>query len=379
MGKPINKHTKNFDELLKGLKNPSDDFDAFEQEALEGFALLENKEEAIELKNHLDERMEKEVLVKKRKPLFIYWSAAAGIALLAGLIFIFNNTSSFEKQDLAQNTTIEEKSKNLEGKSVPSGEIDKLEDVNPTPKATTDVESDRRSSKISRAESGKEEAFKQTENSQSTLAEDEVQAPAPPAEEQNDSRDQNREGEREGKRSDLDDAKKTQQTPPQSASNFASGAGASDNNKKNAVTPSKDKEQDSKSDEGVNSRKIKKEKPKDAPGKSAEPAAQEIKTKSEIEGPFEKSNIKPATLTIKESDLNNQITKFLSDKSYKKSFICTLTINNANEVEEVTFGKEDLFKRSELKELKAFFKKLKCFKNNEYALYSTYKINYISE
>jgi hypothetical protein len=138
-----------------------------------------------------------------------------------------------------------------------------------------------------------------------------------------------------------------------------------------------DERKDQKNDE-QSTRNIVKEKKKES-AKSAPASAPEKDVKGEIDGAFEKSNISAAKLTIKETELTALITKFLNDKSYKKTFKCTLTINSSNQVEEVVFADNNQLKRADERELGAFLKKLKCFKNNEYSLYSTYTIHYLAE
>lgn len=371
MGKPIdkNKPTKDLNELLEHLHKPGDDLDAFEQEALDGFASLESTQEAIDMKQRLDERME-EKFSKKRKPLFIYWSAAAGVALIISLVFLVRSNGDLKSEEsLADNTVANEKllENNINSPAPPPAELKN--------EATKDAKMAAGKADMTQGNASKgyqngpvlsaEQSISQSSNEESSVVMDEV------------AKESGKEGEKDAndsRRSDnakpLDDlasANKKQDQVPASAASGASSGDLNPNKQK-----AKDKEEESRDeDKATNyfSRKIKKE-------KKAEPAATETKPKSEIEGSYEKNNILVATLTIKESDLQQRLDKFFSDKDYKKSFVCTLTINSDNKVESIVFQNPDLFHKSETKEITEFFKKQKCFKNHEFSVYSTYTVNY---
>lgn len=363
MGKPIDKNTKDLNELLDHLHKPADDLDAFEQEALEGFSQLENKQEALDLKHRLDARMEEELFSKKKRPLFIYWSAAAGVALLVSLIFIFKSSGSFDKQALAENTVSNEKS--VEGLTSPA-----LKNaIGESKPAEEKMSSDARTAQSS----GKKQELLREYNQQmgmggksgetTTSAMDLEAEPAKSVEQDvlaNKSANKDLDAN--------DDKKRSEDEAPAGANAPATLA---KNNEAQTKAKADEEYKETKATEYFSSRKIKKEKEKAA--KSA-PASESVR--SEIEGPYEKSTIKSASLTIKESDLNDKITKFFADKDYKKSFSCTLTIDEYNKVDEVVFTNTGLFKKSEMKEITEFLKKQKCFKNHEYALFSTYTLNY---
>ncbi len=369
MGKPIdkNKPTKNLDELLEHLHKPGDDLDAFEQEALEGFATLESTKEALEMKQRLDERME-EKFSEKRKPIFIYWSAAAGVALIIGLIFLVRTNGDLKEESLADNTVATEKQleNNTNNPPAPPADPDsyreKLEAGKKTGKSGGEGHAEGESLGSAANKGPMQKLAEDTKS-----ADAEVSMADESQEQGAKDRDKGDKDMNDAKRSDnakpVDDLAKNQNQTPVTAA--AAGSGSDANNEK-----SKAKEEDykePKATEYFTSRKIKKEKKADAPASQ---------TKSETDGTYEKSNIKAASLAIKETDLQLKIDKFFKDKDYKKSFVCTLTVDADDIVESVVFQNPDIFSKSQKKELTEFLLKLKCFKNHEYSVYSTYLLNY---
>ncbi len=363
MGKPIHKHTKDLNELLDHLHKPADDLDAFEQEALEGFSQLENKQEAFDLKQRLDTRMENELFSKKRKPLFIYWSAAAGVALLVSLIFIFKSSGEFEKQALADNTSAEQSASQISPPAPP----DAIAESKPTEESMNKV------NRVAQGP-GKNQEVLREDNMQSGMGgkSDETSTNAMDMESESSKNKEDLAAKSANKDlDDLNDKKRSENEAPASANAPVTTKSAEERAKSKAA---EDEFKETKATDYFTSRKIKKE--KQAAAKNA-PASE---AKGEIEGPFEKSTIKNASLTIKESELNAKITKFFADKDYKKSFfVCTLTIDEYDKVDEIVFANPNLFKKSEIKEITEFFKKQKCFKNHEYALFSTYTVTYKAE
>jgi len=76
--------------------------DDFEQEALEGFAMLENKEEILNLKENLDARIYSEVFTEEKKSKHGFWYAAAGLVLVIGFsIYFFQKNSPVQGNGLA--------------------------------------------------------------------------------------------------------------------------------------------------------------------------------------------------------------------------------------------------------------------------------------
>ncbi len=371
MSKRINKETKSLEELLKQNINSGNSIDAFEQEALEGFASLENDDEVLRLKNKLDKRFESEILEKKKKPFVIYWAAAASILLLVGIFVVFKSTLSTDKQNLALNETAE----NTEVTEIPSGDLKKPEAIIAEDQISSEktsgnkevvsggnLKTDSRNSKPEE-ESEVDDINKNSPVNARSKADEQSQSSPPPAPAD--------EFAKQGPGSA--DSKKITTT-----NSLASGGALGESSKtKDADKAMEDSERKEESKSEPKPRLIKKEKSKSkseaAPESAAAPAQ---KTPSEIEGTFEKSNIGFATLTISQNDLNAKLEKFFKDKSYKKAFVCTLTINVSNQVEEVVFENKKIFKKSELKELENFLKTLKCFKSNEYSPYSTYKLSY---
>lgn len=91
--------------LKELLANKNDQHqDDFEKEALEGFAMLRNEQESLDLKAKLDERMRKEILSKQKTRPPFYWIAAAAMLIIMGLSvwFILSDSSEVTShKDLA--------------------------------------------------------------------------------------------------------------------------------------------------------------------------------------------------------------------------------------------------------------------------------------
>jgi hypothetical protein len=101
---PNNLSTKELEALLAKKNSHNNDLDDFEKEALDGFAVLDNDEDAIALKEKLDTRIHSEVFSKEKKATPLYWLAAAGLLLVIGLsVFFMVNNQALEtkKSDLA--------------------------------------------------------------------------------------------------------------------------------------------------------------------------------------------------------------------------------------------------------------------------------------
>lgn len=99
-----NLNTKELEALLAKKNSHGEGLDDFEKEALDGFAKLDNDEDAIALKEKLDTRIHSEVFSKEKKSTPLYWLAAAGLVFVIGLsIFFMLNNQALEtkKSDLA--------------------------------------------------------------------------------------------------------------------------------------------------------------------------------------------------------------------------------------------------------------------------------------
>jgi hypothetical protein len=104
MSKQTNKPDKNLEALFDKNKGLGNSGDAFEQDALEGFAALNNQQEAFDLKAALDEKISQNGIFRHKKKLATYWLAAAGFLLVVGLSVYFISGSSPEKNNLAIST-----------------------------------------------------------------------------------------------------------------------------------------------------------------------------------------------------------------------------------------------------------------------------------
>ena len=105
MGRKTNKK----DLGLKTLLDPKIDGDMrddFDREALEGYSMLKNQQEAFDLKAELDDRMESELSgASKKRPAALYLLAAASLFLVIGLsvymLFLRDQTRPSELKQLA--------------------------------------------------------------------------------------------------------------------------------------------------------------------------------------------------------------------------------------------------------------------------------------
>ncbi|PBQ33340.1 hypothetical protein CNR22_16665 [Sphingobacteriaceae bacterium] len=97
-----NTHKHKLKELLNKKTQQDESFDAFDQDALEGFAMLENEKEAFDLQNRVDAKLFSEVFNEEKKSVTGYWYAAAGLFLVIGFsIYLFLKTSSVKEDQLA--------------------------------------------------------------------------------------------------------------------------------------------------------------------------------------------------------------------------------------------------------------------------------------
>lgn len=105
--------THNKDAKLKALldqqavqQQPGDDF---EKEALEGFAMLDNQQEAFDLKADLDQQMQSQLFAEKKPASPArYWLAAAGLALVVGTsaYFVLSSEKNAEKEMAVTNAIL---------------------------------------------------------------------------------------------------------------------------------------------------------------------------------------------------------------------------------------------------------------------------------
>ena len=130
MAKRLNKDTPDSDELLKRLNsNDSSGLDDFEKEALEGFDSLDNIEQAKQLTDSVNAKIE-EVYFKKasNKKGIMYLSMAAGLVLVVGLSIFFINF-------LGQNKEVAMSSETKNTEQI-ANEVAKPTDIAPAEEAT---------------------------------------------------------------------------------------------------------------------------------------------------------------------------------------------------------------------------------------------------
>jgi hypothetical protein len=101
-----NINNKKLEDFLGAKNTEKDSLDDFDREALEGFSLLENTEEALAAKSELDAKIYPALFsTKETKPKAFIWYAAAGLILLVGFSIYYLTTSPLNNQkDLAENT-----------------------------------------------------------------------------------------------------------------------------------------------------------------------------------------------------------------------------------------------------------------------------------
>lgn len=99
-------HSPLQDFLAHRQNSGSEHLDDFEKEALEGFGMLENEEDALDLKARLDKRLYSEVFTTQTSSKKSYWYAAAGLVFLIGFtVYIVQSGSWNEKNNLAVTNT----------------------------------------------------------------------------------------------------------------------------------------------------------------------------------------------------------------------------------------------------------------------------------
>lgn len=352
MSKAKHKHTNNLDELLEHLQKGTDDLDAFEKEALEGFAILNTKEEALDLKKELDARMEQEILQTAAKPktIRLYWAAAAGLFLLIGFIAMFKYMGTANKQELAENHD----SKNI---IRPPADLAPVEMQAANEQEASALENDkgsnnqvRRITERSDVVSGKSESAPQLPEEEGMALNEDVAA-LPPA-----------------SKAELKDADEIAGTKAAPAKDAMGGAMAVSENKN--IYKSAEKEREESKADKISSAKAKKSNTEaQAPASAAEMMADE-KVKQEPAGST------AAKLTVSEKELKEKLDVFMKNKSYRQSFSCVLKISSANEIKDVTFLNSKQFSRKEEKDIIQFLKELKCFQTPQGSNVSYYTLNY---
>jgi hypothetical protein len=99
-----NIQNKKLKDLLNKKEKDASSMDDFEREALDGFGMLENEQEALDLKETLDKKIYTKVFSPK-KPTITYWFAAAGLLLVIGLSVMFVLNNATQPQNLAIHNT----------------------------------------------------------------------------------------------------------------------------------------------------------------------------------------------------------------------------------------------------------------------------------
>ncbi len=372
MSKPNHKDPKNLDELLKELHSPSGDLDAFEKEALEGFAAFENEEEIKDLKAKLDSRIHSEVFAEKKKPLFIYWSAAAGVALLIGLIFLFKTPVTLEEKELALHKDvapveeIEGFKKESDHTLVETGKAseDNRPDEKKTSSSVTTMQSKPGSAagQAMGASSEQKERVAIEKDAPSKAAEDLAMAEEEPS---------------------MKDDQNNQQAPVSPpADQLAGGAMPKPATKNEADKKTLEESSKSKGKSSVTGRSLKKEKTSDSRSEGESAAAPASTVADESEKNIKNDAYKPnsyAKLNITTKELNAKISEFQKEKGMSKSFTCIISLNADNTVSSVEFENPASLKRSEVKDLREFLKKLTCFTVNPQTGATVYKLSYTAQ
>jgi hypothetical protein len=353
MNKQIHNHTKKLDELLQHLESGNEGLDAFEQDALEGFKMLSNANEVKQLKEKTDERFTREIVSTKHKPstIRLFWAAAAGLALLIGIISIFKFYNPAEKQHLAQNLPVSEES------LVPSNEIDK------------DLISGKTLQKEVKEESPSEDKIRPDQ---------EKKAPSPIAQTGNSKENSySREAAAGASMQDNileDEAVSSKATESDVAASKMAPAkdamgGATPGSEAKNTTADREEQKQDKKEERVASVKSKK-------SMQNAPAAASEQMYAESMPPVATSNFNTSALTISEKELQARLHEFMKLKSYKQSFSCVLKLSDKGDIRDITFTNSRQFNRNQEKEITNFIKGLNCFQSSQAGSVSYYTLTY---
>ncbi len=357
MNKPINSNkTKDFNSLLEELKNPSGELDAFEQEALEGFALIGNEKEIRESKQKVDERME-ELTEQRKRPLYLYWGAAAGVVLMLGVFVLFKNNFTEKSPSLALNQPVHENSSDLNKNTV----------LPPSENSTAEAPAKETKLETARSNKNQDDVIPLKDKEPAEAAKKEVGSAA--ESEKSNSYTLGNSSTASGSSENIPVAPGSAAAKP-APENQAGPPAPPEDKKPKEKSSAEDADMKSRGDEeGPVTPKSFLEKKK----KSAAPAQA---TRTEPEGSYEKSSIGIASITISEQELKAKIDKYFGKPENRKAFSCNLTIGSSGSVDEIVFEDKKELKKSEIKELENFLKKLTCFKPAAYAPYSVYKLSY---
>jgi hypothetical protein len=353
MNKANHKYTKNLDELLSKSQSGSEDLDAFEQDALEGFAMLKNTEEAKALKEATDARFKREVMSESKGTLTIrlFWSAAAGIALLIGLVVVFKVYQPLDKPEMAQTMqpAIENEADQLERVSDMNEQVpeEKTTEKLVSPAAPLTQNQKQFAEPITQTGKADETADLKMEENANT-----------------------RNIEQAGSKAD-EDAKPLDDNLSRTApAKDAMGGGVPKTDSK--AQYDREEEKESKKVEGFASAKAKK-----AAKETQSPAGvNEISAAESAAPPASTSALQSAYLTISEKEFKNKLESFMQNKSYKQSFSCIIKLSENGDIKDIMFTNNKQFNRNQEKEITNFLKDLKCFASPNGSKVSYYTVNY---
>ncbi len=112
-----NTHNKPLKDFLGKKNQEHQGMDDFEKEAMEGFDMLKDEKEIVDLKNALDQKIYGEVFSEKKKSRGVYWYAAAGLLLVIGFsVYFILGTGAVKENTLAIHK--EEPSKDAKGDEI---------------------------------------------------------------------------------------------------------------------------------------------------------------------------------------------------------------------------------------------------------------------
>lgn len=139
-------HNKDLQDLLKSIKTKSSQgLDDFECEAMEGFETLGSEQEAHDLKNQVDKKIQEQLFTPQKKNEKVFWFAAAGLFIVISLsiILILNGNLLLNEKDVA--LVPEKEIKNLEKEKTLSAPT--AEAVEPTAQKVTIAEKSKTATK----------------------------------------------------------------------------------------------------------------------------------------------------------------------------------------------------------------------------------------
>ena len=296
--------------------------DPFEREALEGFASLENEQEAFAMKDELDKRIQNEVLAPARSKKVFYWTAAAGLILFIGFaVYLFRDVP-VTSQPLVINRAQEQKEPQ----------------IGPPPAENEPAENTEKDVQPFTQEKKKTEKNAELKTGVQNELKDEESAASP-----------------EEKKPVLSVADAAVAAP--SEENPAGGAeGGKQESSESAMNESAEPE-------------IQKEK-KSSRKESRQPAAPTVASNAHSTIVYEANH--------NDADFNLRLNQYLNSREIRKSFDADLVIEKGNKIRLLNFSDSASMQKSEIRDIRDAIKEYlrSAFTENKAATTETYNVKY---